>query len=212
MRQDESPQRWMDDRYVETIVHERLKSVMIIWNHGGTNVAIAGSWNNWETTEALQNVGQHFAIVKTLPIRIYHYRFMVDGYWTHAPEFPSHLTNSGYVYNILDLQDYIPLRIQNPEDPPSPPSSYDNMLLNEDDFNKPPPELPPQLQVTITDEYASTSNAGPVSVPSLTHVDLNHLYMSRSDGEQCVALRSTHRFQQKFVTNLMYKSLHNRER
>ncbi|KAI5432593.1 SNF1-related protein kinase regulatory subunit beta-2 isoform X1 [Lathyrus oleraceus] len=211
MRQVESPQRWMHNGYVETMVHERLKSVRIVWIHGGTNVAIAGSWNNWEITETLQNVGQHFVIVKTLPIRIYHYRFIVDGYWTHAPEFPYDLDDSGYIYNILDLQDYIPIRVQNSEDPSSPPSSYDNIFLNEDDFNKPPPELPPQLQVTITQEAASTSDAGTVSVPSLTHVDLNHLYIHKSDDEQFVALRSTHRFQQKFVTTVMYKSLH-RER
>lgn len=50
MRQVESPQRWMHNGYVETMVHERLKSVRIVWIHGGTNVAIAGSWNNWEIT------------------------------------------------------------------------------------------------------------------------------------------------------------------
>jgi len=41
-------------------------------------------------------VGQHFVIVKTLPISIYYYRFVVDGQWTHAPDFPSDLDDSGY--------------------------------------------------------------------------------------------------------------------
>jgi len=54
--------------------------------------------------EALVKVGQHFVIVKTLPISIYYYRFIVDGQWTHVPEFPFDLDDSGYVYNILDLQ------------------------------------------------------------------------------------------------------------
>lgn len=49
-------------------------------------------------------VDQNFVIVKTLPIGIYHYRFIVDGYLTHAPEFPSASDDSGYGYNILDLQ------------------------------------------------------------------------------------------------------------
>lgn len=97
--------------------------------------------------------------------------------------------------------------MQQSEDPSSPPSSYDNILLNEDDFNKPPPELPPQLRVIIADEYASTSNAGPVSVPTLTHVNLNHLYIQKSDNEQFGALRSTQRLEQKCVTTVMYKSL-----
>lgn len=205
MRQPQPPQALMQNRYVETVIHEKLKSVRITWIHGGTNVSIAGSWNNWETVEALLRVGQHFVIVKTLPISIYYYRFIVDGQWTHAPEFPSDLDDSGYVYNILDLQDYIPQRLQKSEDPQSPPSSYDNIFLNEDEFNKPPPELPPQIPVTITQEEASTSNID--QVPSSTHVDLNHLYINKSDGDQFVTLRSTHRFQHKFVTTVLYKSL-----
>jgi len=105
------------------------------------------------------------------------------------------------------LQDYIPQRLQKSEDPQSPPSSYDNIFLNEDEFNKPPPELPPQIPVTITQEEASTSNTDHDQVPSLTHVDLNHLYINKSDGDQFVTLRSTHRFQHKFVTTILYKSL-----
>lgn len=54
--------------------------------------------------EPLLRVDQNFVIVKTLPIGIYHYRFIVDGYLTHAPEFPSASDDSGYGYNILDLQ------------------------------------------------------------------------------------------------------------
>lgn len=43
-------------------------------------------------------------IVKTLPIGIYHFRFIVDGYLTHTPDFPSAADDSGFGYNILDLQ------------------------------------------------------------------------------------------------------------
>ncbi|XP_027187966.1 SNF1-related protein kinase regulatory subunit beta-2-like isoform X2 [Cicer arietinum] len=194
--------------YVETVVHERLKSVRITWNHAGRDVSIVGSWNNWETTEALQRVGQQFVIVKTLPISIYQYRFIVDGYFTHAPDFPSHLHHSGYVYNILDLQDYIPVARSDTEEPSSPPSSYDNILLNEDEFNRPPPELPPQLPMSIRQEEASTSNSDQVATNMITHLELNHLYMHRSEGDQFVALRSTNRFQHKYITTVLYKSLH----
>lgn len=67
----------------------------MIWNHDFLPCSVR---------EPLQNVGQSFVIVKTLPIGIYHYRFIVDGYLTHAPEFPSAPDDSGYAYNILDLQ------------------------------------------------------------------------------------------------------------
>lgn len=49
-------------------------------------------------------MGQNFEITKTLPVGIYHYRFIVDGYFTYAPELPWAFDNSGYGYNILDLQ------------------------------------------------------------------------------------------------------------
>ncbi|KAK7386069.1 hypothetical protein VNO78_32146 [Psophocarpus tetragonolobus] len=194
--------------YVESVIHERLKSVRITWNHAATNVAIAGSWNNWDTTEPLQRVGQDFVIVKTLPIGIYHYRFIVDGYLTHAPEFPSASDESGYGYNILDLQDYIPeilASLSDFEDPSSPPSSYDNTYLNEEEFSKPPPELPPQLPVAIGQEALSTS--GSRLVPRPTHLELNHLYIHKTDRDQFVALRSTYKFQHKYVTSDLYKSL-----
>ncbi|KAK7299815.1 hypothetical protein RJT34_10643 [Clitoria ternatea] len=188
--------------YVQSVIHQRLKRVRITWNHAARHVDIAGSWNNWETTEPLQRVGQNFVIVKTLPVGIYHYRFIVDGYVTHAPEFPSASDDSGYGYNILDLQDYIPeIRarlLSNIEDPPSPPSSYDNTFLNEDEFSKPPPELPPQLPVAIGHEPSSSSD---------THLVLNHLYIHKTGRDQFVALRSTHKFQHKYVTTELYKSL-----
>ncbi|XP_020234315.1 SNF1-related protein kinase regulatory subunit beta-2 isoform X2 [Cajanus cajan] len=193
--------------YVESVIHERLKNVRITWNHAATNVAVAGSWDNWETTEPLQRVGQNFVIVKTLPIGIYHYRFIVDGYLTHAPEFPSASDDSGYGYNILDLQDYIPeilAKLSDFEDPPSPPSSYDNTYLNEEEFSKPPPELPPNLPVAIGHEPSSTNTR---LVPRPTHLELNHLYIHKTDRDQFVALRSTFKFQQKYITTELYKSL-----
>ncbi|GAU17635.1 hypothetical protein TSUD_255100 [Trifolium subterraneum] len=113
----------------------------------------------------------------------------------------NNMNTNGFVAPFIMQQDYIPQRAENEvEDPPSPLSSYGHIFLNENDYNKPPPELPPQIPVTL--EEASTSNTDPV--PSFTHTQLNHLY--QSDGDQFVALRSTQRFQDKFVTTILYKS------
>lgn len=34
----------------EATCHERRTPVMITWNHGGKQVAVKGSWDNWEKT------------------------------------------------------------------------------------------------------------------------------------------------------------------
>ncbi|KAE9596442.1 hypothetical protein Lal_00048838 [Lupinus albus] len=207
----QQPHAWMQNGFVESVVHERLKSVRITWNHPAISVAIAGSWDNWETTEPLQNAGgqSSFVIVKTLSIGIYHYRFIVDGYWTHAPEFPSAYVISSHAYNnILDLQDYVPEtvgRLSDLEDPPSPASSYNNIFLDEGELSKPPSELPPQLPMTIREE-PSTSNS-PFSHRPPTHPELNHLYIHKTDSDQCVALRSTYGFQHKYVTMVLRRGL-----
>ncbi|XP_028805228.1 SNF1-related protein kinase regulatory subunit beta-2 isoform X3 [Neltuma alba] len=204
-----APTRLLQNRYIESMVHEQLRRVKFSWNHPGNNVAIAGSWDNWETTEVLQRVGQIFVAVKTLPVGIYHYRFIVDGFFTYAPEFPWAFDDSGYAYNILDLQDYIPeshAKLPDFESPPSPPWSYDNILLNDEEFDKPPPELPPQMPVTVRDEPSSSTDIHQ-RFPRPTHLELNHLYIHKTEGEPFVALRSTSRFQLKYVTTLLYRSL-----
>ena len=105
------------------------------------------------------------------------------------------------------MQEYIPearVRLSDFEPPPSPPSSYDNVFLNEDEFSKPPPELPPQLQVTIKEEPSSSNDPHP-AILRHTHIELNHLYIHKNDNNSFVALRSTHRFREKLVTIVLYK-------
>ncbi|KAJ7964693.1 SNF1-related protein kinase regulatory subunit beta-2 [Quillaja saponaria] len=203
----------LQNGHVEYVLHEKMTRVKISWNHTGNNVAITGSWDNWKTTELLQSSGVNFITMKTLPEGIYQYRFIVDGYLTYAPDFPWQCDDSGYAYNILDLQEYIPEtipRLSDYESPPSPPSSYDNRSFNEDEFSKPPPDLPPQLPVTISNEPPSTKDSHH-SPSGPTHVELNHLYICKNEKDPLVALRSTHRFQQKFVTVIFYRPLY-RER
>ena len=42
-------------------------------------------------------------VVKTLPVGIYHYHFIVDGWLVYAPDLPWSRNDSGNAYNILDL-------------------------------------------------------------------------------------------------------------
>ncbi|XP_010540834.1 PREDICTED: SNF1-related protein kinase regulatory subunit beta-2 [Tarenaya hassleriana] len=189
----------------EESCNEQGIPTMITWCHGGKEIAVEGSWDNWKTRIHLQRSGKDFTIMKVLPSGVYEYRFIVDGQCRHAPELPSARDDAGNTYNILDLQEYVPEDIESIsgfEPPESPESSYKNLLLGGEDYAKEPPVVPPHLQMTVLNLQAPP-------LPRPQHVILNHIYMQkgRSGPSSVVALASTHRFLSKYVTVVLYKSL-----
>lgn len=52
----------------------------------------------------LQRTDKDFTVMKVLPSGVYHYRFIVDGQWRYAPDFPCERDDSGNMFNVLDLQ------------------------------------------------------------------------------------------------------------
>ncbi|KAH7576611.1 hypothetical protein JRO89_XS01G0117400 [Xanthoceras sorbifolium] len=200
--------------HYEDEVPEKQTPVMITWSYGGKQVAVTGSWDDWETVEPLWSLGKDFTIMKMLPSGVYHYRFIVDERLRYAPDLPWECDDTGNAYNILDLQisawagyEYIPEArecLSEFESPPSPFSSYDNKPLSGSDFSKAPPDLPPQLQMTLLNE-PSSATVSHQSLPRPRHTVLNHLYIQNSDGCLPVAISSTCRFRQKYVTVVLYK-------
>ncbi|XP_010538431.1 PREDICTED: SNF1-related protein kinase regulatory subunit beta-2-like [Tarenaya hassleriana] len=204
---------WMQPSVYEGPCNEQQQGIptMITWCHGGKEIAVEGSWDNWKTRICLQRSGKDFTIMKVLPSGVYEFRFIVDGQWMHAPELPSARDDAGNTYNILDLQDYVPEDIESIsgfEPPQSPESSYDdNPLLGAEDYSKEPPVVPPHLQMTLLN-LSSTSTDIPSQLPRPQHVILNHIFMQKGrSGPSIVALGSTHRFLAKYVTVVLYKSM-----
>jgi len=194
----------------EDMCSEQGIPTMITWSYDGKEVAVEGSWDNWRTRMPLQKSGKDFTIMKVLPSGVYQYRFIVDGQWRYAPDFPCAQDEAGNTYNVLDLQDYVPEDIESIssfEPPQSPESSYTNFQLGSEDFAKEPPLVPPHLQMTLLNVPASNMEIPPpLSRPQ--HVVLNHLYMQKGkSGPSVVALGTTHRFLAKYVTVVLYKSL-----
>lgn len=183
---------------------------MITWGFDGKQVAIEGSWDNWKTRDFLQKSGKDFTIVKVLPSGVYHYRFIVDGQWRYSPELPQEHDDLGNIFHVLDLKDSVPEVLNNvpgSESPSSPISSYNNSPFNLEDFNEKLPELPPLLQQSPLDRPSSISD-NPESLEKPLTAMLNHLYIQRGrTGQSLVALSSTHRFQTKYVTAVLYKPL-----
>ncbi|GKV18287.1 hypothetical protein SLEP1_g28691 [Rubroshorea leprosula] len=88
-----------------TVCVEKRSAAMIVWSRGGKEVAVTGSWDNWQTIETLHPLNKDFIITKILLPGVYHYRFIVDGQMTYASELPWNCDNAGIAYNIFDLQE-----------------------------------------------------------------------------------------------------------
>ncbi|XP_076894472.1 SNF1-related protein kinase regulatory subunit beta-2-like [Bidens hawaiensis] len=187
---------------------EKSIPAVIRWIHGGTNVAIEGSWDNWRTRELLEGSVNDFSIVKVLNVGVYHYRFVVDGHWTYASDLPHEQHDLGNVFNILDLKEsYAEYggRDEEPECPSSPISSYNNAMFTLQDFGEKLPELPPLLQQMPLNQPSSSKNFQQALHKPLS-ANLNHLYVKRDgNNEPVVALSSSQRFRTKYVTSVLYK-------
>ncbi|PIN12274.1 Protein involved in Snf1 protein kinase complex assembly [Handroanthus impetiginosus] len=174
--------------YEEDTYNEQGIPTMITWSHGGKEVAVEGSWDNWKMRKHLQRSGKDFTIMKVLPSGVYQYRFIVDGQWRHSPDQPWEQDDSGHAYNILDLQEYVPEDIDSIsgfEPPQSPDSSYNNLQLGQEDFAKEPPMVPPHLNMTLLNAPSAHMEIPPPhSRPQ--HVVLNHLYMHRDRSRPSV--------------------------
>ncbi|KAI7731481.1 hypothetical protein M8C21_026905 [Ambrosia artemisiifolia] len=205
----QSNNSWMhDSSSYEDMMTEQGIPTMITWSYDGKEVAVEGSWDNWKTRKPLQRSGKDFFILKILPSGVYQYRFIVDGQWRYSPDVPCTQDEAGNTYNILDLQEYVPEDIESIsgfEPPQSPESSYNNLQLGSEDYAKEPPLVPPHLQMTLLN--TPLPNTEPAPRPQ--HVVINHLYMQKGkSSDSVVALGSTHRFLSKYVTVVLYKSIH----
>ncbi|KAK4782200.1 hypothetical protein SAY86_016302 [Trapa natans] len=187
--------------------HLEKRPVMITWSHGGAKVAISGSWDDWQTLEPMQRSGKNFILMKVIPCGVYHIRFVVDGHVRYDPELPYDFNDSSGAFNIMDLKECAAETRTSKADfelPPSPDGTYSSNWLTDEDFRKPPPNLPPQLHKTPLNEmgFVETHHQ---SLSQTSLPVLNHLYVKNSNHGEALALGSTHRFLHKCVTMILYK-------
>eukprot|EP01023_Acetabularia_acetabulum_P054680 TRINITY_DN6197_c0_g1_i7.p1 TRINITY_DN6197_c0_g1~~TRINITY_DN6197_c0_g1_i7.p1 ORF type:complete len:275 (-),score=42.51 TRINITY_DN6197_c0_g1_i7:330-1154(-) len=194
--------------YAGWSMHPKMVPTILVWPHGGTNVEIKGSWNNWTTLTKLQANHKDFTIVQLLAPGVYQYKFQVDDEWRHDPNRPAVYDDDGNINNVLEVQEYAPENITNLqgfEPPPSPRESYgEGEQTTDEDTQKDPPKLPPHLNLTLLNVPAVMNPSAALPRPS--HVVLNHIYYRR--GNQNVkgsVIGSTHRYKSKYITTIMYK-------
>ncbi|CAI8015907.1 5'-AMP-activated protein kinase subunit beta-2 [Geodia barretti] len=87
----------------------------------------------------------------------------------------------------------------------SPQGSYDLIMPPRSATSGLPPHLPPLLQQTVLNQEPP-SLEDPNLLVEPNHVILNHLY-ALSIKDNVLVLAATHRFQQKYITTLVYKPI-----
>lgn len=87
-----------------------------IWDEGGKNVLITGSFGNWKIKFQMNYYPDEkiFKYQMTLPKTKHSFKFIVDNIWKCSQKYPTIKDNSNNLNNFIDLTNY-----KNPENIPS---------------------------------------------------------------------------------------------
>lgn len=78
------------------------------WEHGGRNVYITGTFNNWAKQIQMHRSGNDFSYVHNLKRGKHAYRFVVDDEWRFAPDQPTVADIEGRINNFIDISEFQP--------------------------------------------------------------------------------------------------------
>ena len=78
------------------------------WEHGGRNVYITGTFNNWERQIPMHRSGNDFSYVHNLKRGKHAYKFIVDDEWRHSPDQQTIDDLEGRTNNFIDVSDFAP--------------------------------------------------------------------------------------------------------
>lgn len=178
------------------------------WEHGGRQVYITGTFNNWEKQIPMHRSGNDFTYIHTLKKGKHAFKFIVDDEWRYAPDQPTVADIEGRVNNFIDVSDFVGYtgeenfeanRMKNEGS-----DQYSQCTPDLDEYTKEPPPLPPHLRYIILNKPPPANDPSALAVPR--HVALNHLYCTAiKDG--MMVLGMTERYKQKFVTTVYYSTM-----
>mmetsp|Transcript_18055 Transcript_18055/g.26732 ORF Transcript_18055/g.26732 Transcript_18055/m.26732 type:complete len:259 (-) Transcript_18055:59-835(-) len=177
------------------------------WEHGGRQVYITGTFNNWERQIPMHRSGNDFTYIHDLKKGKHAFKFIVDDEWRYAPDQPTVADIEGRINNFIDVSQFKAYVgeenfEQNRKAKLEANEQYNQIMPDMDEYTKEPPLLPPQLRTIILNK----SLPDPSSLPPPQHVALNHLYCTAiKDG--IVVLGMTQRHRQKFVTTVYYSTV-----
>jgi len=179
------------------------------WEHGGRNVYITGTFNNWDRRIPMHRSGNDFSYVHNLKRGKHAFKFIVDDEWRFAPDQPTVADVEGRVSNFIDVSEFQPYVgddhfFEKSKERKIPNEDFGQLIPDEDEFTKEPLGLPPHLRHIILNKF--TGSADPLALPVPHHVSLNHLYCTAiKDG--IMVLGATQRYKEKYQTTVFYSTM-----
>lgn len=207
--------------------NKKMLPFVIKWTGGGANVAIAGSFNQWNKLTMVKSEKDFVAIVD-LPEGEHEYKFFVDGEWKTNPQEQTIDSSIGTENNMIsikesDFEEFENALLKDPNDKKGKSFGGEAKEVAKDEGEtkdeycqvipeyqgwekiRGPPVLPPHLLQVILNKDTPIS-CEPTLLPEPNHVMLNHMYaLSIRDG--MMVLSTSHRYRKKCVTTLIYRPI-----
>mmetsp|Transcript_22034 Transcript_22034/g.20033 ORF Transcript_22034/g.20033 Transcript_22034/m.20033 type:complete len:256 (-) Transcript_22034:55-822(-) len=187
-------------------IDDEIIPTVFKWDHGGKNVYITGTFNNWERQLPMHRSGNDFTYIHNLKRGKHAYKFIVDDEWRYSPDQPTIADIEGRINNYIDISEFSPYLgdehfFDKSKDQKINDSEFHQYFPDIDDYTKEPPSLPPHLRHIILNKGSLTND--PLSLPVPQYVSLNHLYCTAiKDG--MMVLGSTQRYKEKYCTIVLY--------
>lgn len=87
----------LDDETVPTVFR---------WEHGGRQVYITGTFNNWSRQIPMHRSGNDFTYIHNLQRGKHAFKFIVDDEWRFAPDQPTVADIDGRINNFIDVSEF----------------------------------------------------------------------------------------------------------
>lgn len=201
---------------------QHLHQIPFHWSHGGNEVYVAYSGDNWSQKYQMYRNTNGFSLIMEIPAGIYHYKYIVDNEWQCAPDQPHVKDSTGAYSNLLQIppktQETIVVEVHEIEEEPkvdgytqSIPDER-NVLKNVSLNNKMKHCPPHLLHVILNQKKRRKSKNNDICyhsqmVDKPMRVSLNHLYVSENREEEIVTLGVTERYRDKYYTTVYYKPI-----
>mmetsp|Transcript_24897 Transcript_24897/g.31245 ORF Transcript_24897/g.31245 Transcript_24897/m.31245 type:complete len:344 (-) Transcript_24897:2558-3589(-) len=134
----------LDDELVPTVFR---------WEHGGRQVYVTGTFNNWQKQIQMHRSGNDFTYIHNLKKGKHAFKFVVDDEWRFAPDQPTVADVEGRITNFIDVSDFDAYTGDDQfllkRDKSVSSDMYAREIPDIDEYTKDPPPLPPHLRHII---------------------------------------------------------------